>query len=442
MQHSRPGVPGPAPFFLGPTTMINAVEILRGRGLLEAVTDPAVDNVVKQPCVVYAGFDPSSSSLQAGNLIAAFGLAHFQRCGHRVIALVGGATGLIGDPSGKTAERPVLSAEQVEKNLAGITENLSRLLDFNHPTAPARIVNNNDWMKKFTFVDFLRDVGWHFRLGAMLNKESVRTRLESEAGINFAEFSYQLLQSYDFLHLYDTDGCCIQLGGSDQWGNITAGIDLIRKLRAGEAYGVTFPIVCDASGKKFGKTEGNAIYLDSRRTSCYNFYQFFVRTEDSDVIRFLKLFTFLPLDEIAALEKQVREAPEKREAQKKLAEEITRTVHGPDGLNTALRATEVLFGGTMEGLRANDLIDIFADVPSRELPFDLVANRPVVEVTAAAGLCGSKGEARRMITAGGLYVNNERVKEPDAMVQASQIVDGRVLVMRTGRKNFHLVKIV
>ncbi|MEI6809851.1 MAG: tyrosine--tRNA ligase, partial [bacterium] len=297
----------------------NVLVNLKQRGLLEAITDPAVNDFVNKPCTAYAGFDPSSSSLQAGNLIAAFGLAHFQRCGHRVIAVVGGATGLIGDPSGKSNERPVLSVEQVEENIAGITENLSRLLDFKHPTAPAIILNNNDWMRKFTFVDFLREVGRHFRLGTMLNKESVRARLESESGMSFTEFSYQLLQSYDFLHLYDTKDCRIQLGGSDQWGNITAGIDLIRKVRSGDAYGVTSPIVCDAAGHKFGKSEGNAIYLDPRRTSYYNFYQFFVRTTDADVVRFLKMFTFLPLEDISALEKTFLEAPEKREAQKALA---------------------------------------------------------------------------------------------------------------------------
>lgn len=419
----------------------NVLVNLKQRGLLEAITDPAVNDFVNRPCTVYAGFDPSSSSLQAGNLIAAFGLAHFQRCGHRVIAVVGGATGLIGDPSGKSSERPVLTVEQVQENIAGITENLSRLLDFKHPTAPAIILNNNDWMRKFTFVDFLREVGRHFRLGTMLNKESVRARLESESGMSFTEFSYQLLQSYDFLHLYDTENCRIQLGGSDQWGNITAGIDLIRKVRAGDAYGVTFPIVCDASGHKFGKSEGNAVYLDPRRTSYYNFYQFFVRTTDVDVVRFLKMFTFLPLDDISALEKTVLETPEKREAQKKLAGEITRLVHGQSGLDAALRATDVLFGGSMEGLKATDLVDVFADVPSTELTLDKVVDRPAIEVAVTAGLCTSKGEARRLAAGGGLYINNERTTSVDVVVQRNQIIDGRILVMRSGRKSFHLVKI-
>ena len=417
------------------------IDVLKSRGLLEAMTDESVRTLARRPAVVYAGFDPSSDSLQVGNLIAAFGLAHFQRAGHRAIALAGGATGLIGDPSGKTAERTVLSAEQVERNLAGITENLSRLLDFRHPTAPAKMVNNNDWMKRFTYVDFLRDVGWHFRLGTMLNKESVRARLESEAGINYAEFSYQLLQSYDFLHLYDTEGCRIQIGGADQWGNITAGIDLIRRLRNGEAYGVTFPLVCDANGQKFGKSEGNAIYLDARRTSVYHFYQFWIRQADADAARLLKLFTFLPLDVIAELEHEARETPEKRTAQRRLAEEVTRLVHGETGLSEAKRATDVLFGGSMEGLHAPDLEEVFADVPSATLPPAAVIGQPVVDVAVGAGLCSSKGEARRLIAAGGLYLNNVRVTEAGAAVDASRVIDGRMLVLRSGKKSFRLVRV-
>ena len=283
--------------------MQDVIDILKARGLLEAVTDPALQQkLCAGPVTLYGGFDPTSSSLQIGNLAAIMVLAHFQRCGHKVIALVGGATGMIGDPSGKSDERSLLSAEEVARNAVGIRENLSRFLDFNHPSAPAMLVNNHDWMKQFTFVDFLRDVGKHFRLGAMLAKESVKARLNSEAGMSFAEFSYQLLQAYDFLHLYDKFGCALQVGGSDQWGNITAGIDLVRKLRGADAYGATFPLVCDSAGRKFGKSEGNDVYLDSAKTSCYDFYQFFFRVEDADVGRLLRVFTFLPLAEIESLE--------------------------------------------------------------------------------------------------------------------------------------------
>jgi tyrosyl-tRNA synthetase len=419
----------------------NVIRQLEERGLLEAVTAPEVYGEVEKPAVVYAGFDPTSDSLQVGNLVAIIGLAHFQRAGHRPVALVGGATALVGDPSGRSSERDALSSEQVARNVPGIRENLSRFLDFDHPTAPAKIVNNNDWMQSFTFVDFLRDVGRHFRLGTMLGKESVRARLGSEAGMSFAEFSYQALQGYDFLHLWDTEGCRLQIGGSDQWGNITAGIDLIHKLRGQSAFGLTFPLVCDSAGRKFGKSEGNAIYLDHRRTSYYDFYQFFLRTEDADAPRFLKIFTFLPIAEIDAIARESAAAPEKRIAQRRLAEEATRLVHGDEGLRTAQKASDVLFGGGLDGLGADELLGIFAHVPSTELARAAVVGARVLDVAQAAGLCASKGEARRLIESGGLYVNNVRAAGIEAAVSDGDLVDGRVLVLRSGKKTFHLVKV-
>jgi tyrosyl-tRNA synthetase len=422
--------------------MTNVVDILKDRGLLDDVTSPALRDRLGKPAVIYAGFDPTSESLQAGNYVAIMALCHFQRCGHQVIAVVGGATGMIGDPSGKSQERSLLTAEQVERNTAGIRENLSRFLDFNHPTAPARIVNNHDWFAKFSMIDFLRDVGKHFRMGAMLDKESVKTRLAGESGMSFTEFSYQLLQAYDFLHLYDAAQCVLQIGGSDQWGNITAGTDLIRKLRGGEAYGLTIPLVCDSTGAKFGKSAGNAIYLDERKTSCYSFYQFFIRTMDSDVARYLRIFTFLPKEEILALEEELRTAPEKRAAHRRLAEEVTRAVHGDAGLRKAERASAVLFGESMEGLRADELVEIFADVASTELPRAQVEGRPMLDIASATGLCKSKGDARRLIESGGLYVNNRRVPGLAATVAGGDIVDGRILVLRSGKKTFHLVKVV
>ncbi len=420
--------------------MENVLDILKARGLFEDCTTPDAGEKLAEPGVVYAGFDPTSDSLQAGNLVTILVLAHFQRCGHRVIAVAGGATGMIGDPSGKTSERTLLTPEQVERNLEGIKENLSRFLDFSHPTAPAKILNNHDWLGAFTFLDFLRDVGKHFRMGNMLGRESVRARLASEAGMSFTEFSYSLLQGYDFLHLYDTEGCRFQVGGSDQWGNITAGTELVRKLRGEEVYGITTPLVCDSAGQKFGKSEGNAVYLDARKTSPYNFYQFFFRTTDTDVIRFLKIFTFLSLEDIAELEQTVKAAPEGREAQRRLAEEVTRTVHGEDGLQVALRASEVLFGGSIEGLSADDLAAIFADVPSAELTRSDVVGAPVIDVAATAGLCQSKGAARRLVQSGGLYLNNIRVADIEATVTPEDLVDGKVAVLRSGKKNFHLVK--
>lgn len=420
--------------------MENVIEKLRGRGLFDDVTSPDLIRHVETPSAVYAGFDPTSSSLQVGNFVTIMGLAHFQRCGHKVIALAGGATGMIGDPSGKSSERNLQSHEDVERNLVGVKENLSRFLDFDDKRAPARIVNNNDWMSTFTYIDFLREVGKHFRMGTMLGKESVRARMESESGMSYCEFSYQLIQAYDFLHLWEAEGCRVQIGGSDQWGNITAGVELIRRLRGGEAFGMTFPIICDSSGQKFGKSAGNAIYLDHRRTSYYDFYQFFVRTEDADVIRFLKIFTFLPLDVIGELEQEMKKAPEKRLAQKTLAEEMTRTVHGTEGLTVAQRASEVLFGGSLDGLKAEDLLTIFANVPSTELPLGQLIEAGVIDVAAACGLCKSKSEVRRLMTDGGFYVNNVRITDLAARVRGDMLVDGRVMVMRAGRKNFCLVK--
>lgn len=420
--------------------MAHAIDILKERGLFDNVTSP---DVLKQGGVpVYAGFDPTSSSLQVGNFVTIMGLAHFQRAGHPVIALAGGATGMIGDPSGKSAERNLLTPDEVERNLAGVKENLSRFLDFDSKTAPAKIVNNNDWMQRFSYIDFLRDVGKYFRMGAMLGKESVRARMESEAGMSYCEFSYQLIQAYDFLHLWDNEGCRIQIGGSDQWGNITAGVDLIRKLRGGEAFGMTFPIICDSSGQKFGKTAGNAVYLDHNRTSYYDFYQFFVRTEDVDVIRFLKIFTFLPLEKIGEIAAEMAADPGKRLAQKVLAEEMTRTIHGPAGLSVALRASEVLFGGSMDGMKADDLMKVFANVPSRELPLDSVRNAGLLDVATAAGLCKSKGEARRLVTEGGFYVNNVRIADVTAKISGDMMIDGRIIVLRAGKKNYCLVNVV
>ncbi|MDD4871056.1 MAG: tyrosine--tRNA ligase, partial [Kiritimatiellae bacterium] len=316
-----------------------------------------------------------------------------------------------------------------------------RFLDFKHSTAPARIVNNYDWLGQFSFITFLRDIGKHFRMGVMLGKESVRARLESESGMSFTEFSYQMLQAYDFLKLYDDHGCTFQIGGSDQWGNITAGTDLIRKLRGIEAYGVTLPLVCDSTGQKFGKSEGNAIYLDHRKTSYYDFYQFFVRTADADAARFLRIFTFLPLSEIRQYEEQVKKEPEKREAQKRLAEEVTRMVHGERGLKVAVRASSVLFGEAMDDLRAEDLMDIFANVPSVELPDSKVAGAGVIDVAVMSGLCKSKGEARRLVESGGLYVNNRRVDGIQSVIKPADIVDNRVVVLRSGKKTYHLLKV-
>ncbi len=421
---------------------MNILDTFKARYLFEDMTSHELAKALDKPLTVYAGFDPTNDSLQAGNFVTIMALAHLQRAGHKVIALVGGATGLIGDPSGKSKERNLLSAEQVERNLEGIKENLSRFIDFSPDSPnPAIMVNNYDWFKDFTFVDLLREIGRYFRMGVMLSKDSVKKRMESEEGMSFTEFCYQILQGYDFYHLYKTYGCSLQLGGSDQWGNITAGTELVRRICGEEVFGMTFPLVCDSTGKKFGKSEGNAIFLDARKTSYYDFYQFFLRAMDADVIRYLKIFTFLPFERIAELEQAVATAPEKREAQQVLAEELTRTVHGELGLAIAKKATDVLFGGSLDGLAAEDLEKIFANVPSAMLPADQVLGKPVFDVIAAAGMVASKGEARRLVQQGGLSINNVRVSGLERVFETGDLIEGRLAVLRSGKKNFFLLKV-
>ena len=419
---------------------MNLLDTLQSRHLFEAATSEALRPALNKPITVYCGFDPTNRSLQAGNLVAITVLAHFQRAGHKVIALVGGATGLIGDPSGKSTERNALTAEEVQYNLEGIKENLSRFLDFNPNSAnPATLVNNYDWFKDFTFITLLRDVGRYFRVNAMLAKDSVKKRLESQDGMSFTEFCYQILQGYDFYHLYKTRGCRLQIGGSDQWGNITAGTDYIRRMGiTDECFGMTIPLVTDSQGRKFGKSEGNAVYLDHTKTSYYDFYQFFLRSTDVDVIRYLKIFTFLPMERIAELETLVATAPEKREAQKVLAEEMTRSVHGAHGLEVAQRASNAFFGGSLDGLTAAELESVFASVPSKEIPN--VIGQPLLDIAAASGLCASKSEARRLLQQGGLSINQTRVTDPAAVVTPDMLIEGRIMVLRSGKKSYCLVK--
>ncbi len=422
--------------------MANVLHTLKARYLFEDMTSPELERALDKPVTVYAGFDPTAESLQAGNFVTIMALAHLQRQGHRVIALVGGATGLIGDPSGKSKERNLLTIETVQRNLDGIRENLSRFLDFDPASEnPAVMVNNYDWFKEITFIDILRDVGRYFRMTQMLSKESVKKRLDSDDGMSFTEFCYQILQGYDFYYLYREYGCRLQIGGSDQWGNITAGTDLVRKICGEEVYGMTFPLVCDSNGNKFGKSEGNAVYLDAGKTSYYDFYQFFLRTLDSDVIRYLKIFTFLPEERIADLAQCVEKEPEKREAQCVLAEELTRCVHGERGLGVARKATEVLFGGSVEGLGADDLETIFADVPSATLGRAEALGRPAFEVIAAAGMTASKGEARRLVQQGGLSVNNVRIDDLERAITQADLIENRLAVLRSGKKKFFLLKV-
>lgn len=413
---------------------------LVARGLVQSVSDPEIEKMLETPQTIYCGFDPSASSLQAGNLVSIMMLRRLQLAGHRVIALVGGATGLIGDPSGKSAERNMLTVEQVAENKKGIRENLARILDFDGPNA-ARMVDNYEWYSGLSAIAFLRDVAVNFRVPQMLAKESVKKRLEaSEGALTFTEFSYQILQGNDFLHLYDAYGCTMEVGGADQWGNITAGTDLVRKMRGRSVYGLTFPLLLDGTGKKFGKSEGNAMFMSAEKTSVYDWYQFFLRSADKDVIRYLKVFSLRPLDEIAELERQMKANPEARIPQKALAEELTVLVHGAAGLETARGATQALFGGDVAGKGADELETIFKDVKSAERARADVVGKTVWAVAAQAGMFKSNGEARRMAQQGGLSLNGAKADAARVFAEGD-LVEGRVAVLRSGKKNFFLLRV-
>ncbi len=421
--------------------MAHIIETLTERGFVSQLSDQDLAKKITQPVTVYAGFDPTSDSLHIGSLLQIMLLAQFQRHGHRPIAVVGGATAMIGDPSGKSEERNLLDEETIAKNLAGIRSQLEKHLDFESKETGALVVNNADWIHPFRFVDFLRDVGKNFRMGEMLGKESVRKRLDSEAGLSFTEFSYQLLQAYDFLHLFREHNCTLQVGGDDQWGNITAGTMLIRKVEGAAAYGLTSPLITKSDGSKFGKTEGGNVWLDPEKTSSYQFYQYWINSEDSDVVKLLKYFTFLPIEQIHELEKQVATEPEKREAQKVLAEEVTKLIHGEDGLQKALQASRVLFGEEISGLSDADLSGIFADVPSTKIEQSrLNEGILIIDALAESKLCSSKGEAKRAVKEGGVYVNNSRVSELDATLTSEHLASETIMVLRRGKKKYHLLK--
>jgi tyrosyl-tRNA synthetase len=424
--------------------MPNLFEELTWRELVYDATEGLSDLLAAGPVTAYAGFDPTASSLHVGHLLPLMGLARLQRFGHAPIAIVGGGTGMIGDPSGKSQERNLLSAEQIDANVRGIRVQLERFLDFERPGNAARIVNNAEWLGTVDLLTFLRDAGKHFTVNYMLQKESVSRRLESEDGISFTEFSYLLLQSYDFLQLFDRYGCSVQIGGSDQWGNITAGIDLIRKLRAKKAHGLVMPLVTTASGVKFGKTEAGAVWLDPQRTSPFAFYQFWLNTDDRDVLRYLKSFTFLSRDEIATLADTVARAPEQREAQRVLAREVTSLVHGAGQVERAEHASTLLFGEAITELSAEDVLAVFADVPSTELPAEQVRMQGIgiVDLVATARLAPSKSEARRLVQGGGVYLNNRRMADVQARVTLESAIGGRVYVLREGARQMHLVKII
>ena len=422
--------------------MLNLYDELNWRGLVNQVTHPDLAKRLQEDrFTVYAGFDPTADSLHIGHLMGIIGLMHFQRAGHRPIAVVGGATGMVGDPSGKTEERKLQDTSSLSANSEAIRNQLARFLDFSGNEG-ALLVNNADWLGKLTLVDFLRDIGKHFSVNAMVARESVRARLEDrEHGISYTEFSYMLLQAYDFLHLYDAHGCKLQVGGSDQWGNIVSGMDLIRRLRNDEAFGLTWPLVTKTDGTKFGKTETGAVWLDEKRTSPYKFYQFWINQSDAETPKWLRTFTFLGQDEISALEGEIHAAPEKRVAQRRLAEEVTRMVHGAEALANAEKATQAMFGGSLLGLDDATLEDVFSEVPTAELSRTLLdGSHLLLDVLAQCGVFKSKGEGRRLVQNGGLYLNNERINAEDMKLTQQSLCGERIAVVRTGKKNYHLLK--
>ena len=394
------------------------------------------------PVTVYVGFDPTSSSLQLGNLIGLVILRRFQLAGHKPIILAGGATGMIGDPGGKSAERNLLSKETIDANISGIMGQLTHLLDFNCAENPAVLVNNADWMAPMSVLDFLRDVGKHFTVNAMVAKDSVRSRMESDSGISFTEFSYSLLQAYDFLHLHQKYGCQLQGGGADQWGNIVAGTDLIRRKTGAAACGLTWPLITKADGTKFGKTEGGAIWLAPERTSVYRFYQFLIQVEDSEVIKLLKFFTFLSQEETTVLEVAHAAAPERREAAKKLALELTTLVHGEAATNDAIRASEILFGGSLEGITEKQFNEVIAEVPNVTLSKSVLGQPEgaLIDILIAAKLCPSKGQARKDIEANGINVNNVRATDIKLVLNTEHLLFGQFVLLRKGKKNYALVR--
>lgn len=423
----------------------NIIDVLRERELVDACTNESMlIEAAKTPMKVYCGFDPTADSLHLGNLLGIVVLSWFQRCGHTPVILLGGATGSIGDPSGKSLERPLLSREVIDANADNIGTDLNSILARdNLRYSRPQVMNNLDWFASISFLDFLRDVGRHARVGTMLSRDSVKSRLESESGLSFTEFSYQLLQGYDFVHLFREHNVTVQVGGSDQWGNIVAGTDLIRRIISKEvAYGVTFPLLLKSDGKKFGKSEDGAIWLSSKRLSPFKFYQYLLRTSDEDVIRLMKMLTFLPISDIEEIEKAMgKEGYVPNTAQVRLAEEITKFVHGETGLEEAKAATKGLLPGSDTKLDIDTLESLVDIVPTSEITREEAFTLTVVDILVKVGLQGSKGEARRMIKGGGVRINNIKVADEAAQLKPSDLISGRMLLLSAGKKNKFLLQV-
>jgi tyrosyl-tRNA synthetase len=420
---------------------MNVVDELQWRGLVADCTD--LEGVTKRledgSVPVYAGFDPTADSLHVGNLVPLLGLRRFQLFGHTPIALAGGATGSIGDPSGKTQERQLLTREVLDHNIARIKEQLRRVLDFEVANNPARLLDNAEWTRPVSYLDFLREIGKHFSVNQMVAKESVRARMEDrEVGISYTEFSYMLLQAFDFYVLCRDHQCELQIGGSDQWGNITAGIELTRKKLGRTVFGLTQPLITNADGSKFGKTVAGAIWLDPARTSVYRFYQFWIRTDDRDVVRYLKFFTFLSQDEITALEQQHTANPGGRVAHKALAKAVTDLIHCESATVEAIRASDILFGGELSGIEERTFNEIVGEVPTKALTRIQLegGGMPLVEVLVHSGLSASKGQARKDIEGGGVYLNNVREANAQRGVTGNDLLFGKHLLVRKGKRNY------
>jgi tyrosyl-tRNA synthetase len=428
--------------------MQNVFDELTWRGLIHQTTDD--ENLsgwlAERSRTVYAGFDPTADSLHVGHLMALMILRRFQQAGHRPIALVGGATGMIGDPSGRSEERNLLSVDELRQNVEAIEGQLRRFLDFDAPGNPAMLVNNYDWMGPWGYLEFLRDVGKHFPVNVMLAKDSVRSRLErTDAGLSYTEFSYMLLQAYDFVQLHDEHQCEIQVGGSDQWGNITAGIDLARRMRGPDVQlqGVTCPLLTKSDGQKMGKTATGALWLSPERTSPYQFYQYWINLDDADVGTCLRFFTDLDQPTIERTLTEHAADPGRRSAQRALAEQLTQLVHGAPGLEIARRATDIFFGAEIDELSDEQLAGIFTDVPSSEVTREQLEGEglPIIDGLAAAGLAKSKGEARRAVQQGGAYINNRRADGIDRRLTTDDLVGGTTIVLRTGKKRYALLRL-
>ncbi len=426
---------------------MNFVEELQWRGMIHDIMPGTEELLQKEMTTAYVGIDPTADSLHIGHLVSVMILRHFQRCGHKPLSLVGGATGMIGDPSMKSQERNLLNEEELRHNQACIKQQLSKFLDFDSkaPNA-AEMVNNYDWMKDFTFLDFIRDIGKHLTVNYMMSKDSVKKRLTGEGeGMSFTEFSYQLVQGYDYLHLYRTKNCRLQMGGSDQWGNITTGTELIRRVTGGEAFALTCPLITKADGGKFGKTESGNVWLDPKRTSPYKFYQFWLNVSDADAEKYIKIFTGLTREEIEQLTEQLRNEPHLRILQKTLAKEVTTMVHSAADVQAAEEASQMLFGqGTAESLAALDegtFMGVFEGVPQYELERPaLEAGIPLLDfLSVQTTIFPSKGEARRMVEGGGLSINKEKVTDLNANVTAAKLINGKYMLVQKGKKNYYVI---